>query len=362
MRIGIIGSRGIPNNYGGFEQFAEELSKRLNQKNHEVFVYTSSQNPYKMNTFNNINLIRVPDPKIILGTASQFIYDLLCIIHSRKMNFDILLSLGYASSFIWQKLYPKNQKIFCHLDGLEWSRNKYGSFTKIFIKYGERITVESGFKLIADSPLIKRYIQEEYNARSIYIPYGANIFCAPNKKILKKFKLEIEDYDLVIARLVPENNIEMIISGFLKSDHRKKLVLIGDDQSTYANQLKKKFKNNSIIFLGKIYNREVLNNLRYFAHLYFHGHSVGGTNPSLLEAMACSTIICAHNNDFNRYVLENNAMYFKSSDDIKKIIGLNISKTSVFQKLDNNIKRIKSEFSWDIVADKYMELFLNSNY
>ena len=150
LRIAILGTRGIPNNYGGFEQIAGYLAKGLTQRGHSVSVYNSHNHPYKKNTWEGVNIIHCFDPEFLLGTAGQFIYDLNCILHSRKKNFDIILMLGYTSSSIWRKVYPKKSTVIFNMDGLEWKRSKYSNLAKKFLLYAERLAIRSGNYFIAD--------------------------------------------------------------------------------------------------------------------------------------------------------------------------------------------------------------------
>src|SRR4051812_288166 len=149
MRIGIIGTRGIPNNYGGFEQVTEHLSAGLLAKGHEVSVYNSHNHPYQENHWNGVEIIHCFDAEYMIGTAGQFIYDLNCIVDARKRNFDVLLFMGYTSSSIWHRFFPRNTVIVSNMDGLEWRRSKYSRPVKRFLKYAEKLAVlQSDFMIV----------------------------------------------------------------------------------------------------------------------------------------------------------------------------------------------------------------------
>lgn len=359
MKIGIIGSRGIPNHHGGFEQFAEYFSVFLAKQNFDVTVYNSSLHPYKKKTFKNVKIITCKDPEDKLGTAGQFIYDLKCILDSRKRNFDILLQLGYTSSSIWYKLSPKNSIIITNMDGLEWKRSKYNYITKKFLKYAEKLAVTKSDYLIADSIGIKKYLFDSYGNYSKFIAYGATLFNNPEVSSLSKFNLKPYMYNLVIARIEPENNVETIINAAITDKYPT--LIIGDEEKTKLGRyLKEKFKDNeNLRFLGAIYDTELLNNLRYFSRIYFHGHSVGGTNPSLLEAMSSNALIVAHNNEFNKSILKENAFYFDKENDIKIHLN-NIKDKLKYQDIINdNRKRIEKFYSWDKVNRAYLNYFQN---
>lgn len=356
MRIAILGTRGIPNYHGGFEQFAEFFAVYLAEKGEDVFVYNSSLHPYQEKTFQGVNIISCKDPEDKLGTPGQFLYDLNCILDARKRNFDVILQLGYTSSTIWWWLMPKKAKIITNMDGLEWKRSKYSKKVQNFLKYAEKLGAVHSDHLIADSLGIKTYLREKYNKDATYIAYGANVFDNPDNRILKKYQIEKENYSLLIARFEPENNLEMILDGVVKSNRSEPFLVIGKHDTVYGDFLKNKYKAYpNIKFIGGIYNLEELNNIRYYSRLYFHGHSVGGTNPSLLEAMASNTLICANNNEFNKGVLKENAFYFKNAKEVAELYTEK-EKNKHPDFINNNIMAIKNEFSWEIINQKYYEL------
>jgi glycosyltransferase involved in cell wall biosynthesis len=282
MKIAIIGTRGIPNNYGGFEQFAEYLSVGLVNRGHEVFVYNSHNHPYKKNIWNGVNIIHCYDPEYLIGTPGQFIYDLNCIVSCRKYDVDIILQLGYTSSSIWNRMMPKKSILVTNMDGIEWKRSKFSPKVQRFLKYAEGLAVKYSNYFVSDSIGIQQYLEKEYKVESTYIPYGAEIMGVPNFDILNQYDLKLYDYDIVIARMEPENNIEMMLKGFLHSKKERDLVIIGSLETKFGQYLSNKYQDKKIKYLGFVSGLDTLNSLRYFSNLYFHGHSVGGTNPSLL--------------------------------------------------------------------------------
>lgn len=355
MKIAIIGTRGIPNNYGGFEQFAEYLAKGLVKKGYDVSVYNSHSHPYRKKVWNGVKIIHKYDPENILGTSGQFIYDLNCILSLRKRSFDIILQLGYTSSSIWSGFLPKNGVVVTNMDGLEWKRTKYPIIVKKFLLYAEKWAVYSSDYLISDSVGIQDYLKKKYQCNSEFIAYGAtNFSLASFQKVvdtyawLKKYK-----YDMLVARMEPENNIETILDGFLRTKVERFFLVIGGYKNNYGNYLYQKYsKDKRVKFLGGIYDIELLNNLRYYSNLYFHGHSVGGTNPSLLEAMASKALVCAHDNTFNRSILGEEGLYFNTSEDVRRAID-EISKSSFDGFLSKNSKKIEQSYSWDTIVNKY---------
>lgn len=358
MKIGILGTRGIPNHYGGFEQFAEFFAAFLANKNHEVFVYNSSNHPYKQNLYKGVNIIHCYDPEDKIGTAGQFIYDLNCILDSRKRNFDILLQLGYTSNTIWHRFLPNESVIISNMDGLEWRRSKYSYLEKKFLKYAEKLAVTSSDFLISDSLGIQHYLKKKYNIDSKYIAYGAKLFQNPKMEVLELYDVKPENYNMLIARFEPENNLEIILDGVAMATTKSTFLVIGKhDSNKFGTFLKNKYKDSkNIRFIGGIYNMDHLNNLRYHSNLYFHGHSVGGTNPSLLEAMASKALIIAHNNEFNNSILESDAFYFSSKDDVKSYIDT-IKKEDQRDKIENCFEKINNRFTWELINNMYLDFF-----
>jgi glycosyltransferase involved in cell wall biosynthesis len=354
-KIGIIGTRGIPNQYGGFEQFAEQFSTRMAARGYQVSVYTSHRHPYKKDSYRNVQLLRCYDPEHLLGTAGQFIYDMNCIRDSRKRQFDIILQLGYTSSTIWSWLYPASSVLVTNMDGLEWTRSKYNKPTRYFLTHAEKWGVRYSDHLIADSLGIQAYLKEKYNAGSDFISYGASIYepAENDAEQLKTFNVKPYEYDLAIARFEPENNIEAILQAY-RSLTGRKLLLVGNHKRTvFGRRMYEQYCSASnISFLGSIFDTDILNVLRYYSRLYLHGHSVGGTNPSLLEAMGCNALICAHDNIFNRNVLGDDAFYFKNDKDIKAIAEKDIDKTYYTVWLQNNRQKIEDTYNWERVTEQ----------
>ena len=357
MKIAIIGTRGIPNNYGGFEQFAEYLSVGLVDKGHDVFVYNSHNHIFKDNIYKGVKIIHCFDPEYLLGTSGQFIYDLNCIINSRKYDFDIVLQLGYTSSSIWNRIMPMKSILVTNMDGIEWKRSKFSQKVQKFLKYAEGLAIKYSDYFIADSIGIQQYLKKEHKVESTYIAYGAESMNDSDFDILKEYNLKKYNYDIVIARMEPENSIEMIVEGYLDSKKERDLVIVGSLETKFGKYISEKYNDNSIKYLGFISGIENLNSLRNFSNLYFHGHSVGGTNPSLLEAMASNSLICAHDNIFNKSILEKEAYYFSDSQEISDLMNIKIKdKENVF--VIDNKQKINDLYSWGKIVDDYNSFFL----
>ncbi len=237
MKIAILGTRGVPNHYGGFEQFAEFFSVYLAAKGHQVYVYNSHNHPYQEKTFKGVSLIHCYDPEFKIGTAGQFIYDLNCILDSRKRSFDIILQLGYTSSSVWYFLLPKRPLIVTNMDGLEWKRTKYSKAVQNVLKFAEKLAVKSSDYLISDSLGIQKYITEKYNKPSTYIAYGAHVFEHPEEEILKEYDVEKYEFNMILARLEPENNIETILDGIVLGNNQATILVIGNHNTKFGDYL-----------------------------------------------------------------------------------------------------------------------------
>jgi glycosyltransferase involved in cell wall biosynthesis len=355
MRIAILGTRGIPNHYGGFEQCAEYLALGLVKKGHEVIVYNSHNHPYQESEWNNVKIIHIHDPEYKMGTIGQFIYDYKCIKDVKNQNCDIILQLGYSSSSVSGWLLPKDVIVTTNMDGLEWKRSKYSNNVRKFLLYAEKLAVRYSDHLISDSIGIQEYLKDKYNQNSTYIPYGANLFENPDKAILDEFHLTEFNYDLLIARLEPENSIEIILDGVVTAGQERPFLVIGNHKTKYGEYLKKKYEGSaSIKFLGGIYDINKLNNIRFYSNLYFHGHTVGGTNPSLLEAMASGSFVVANDNPFNRHILGDEALYFNTPEEVTTHL-LSVSKLDphFMSFVKKNEQKIKDIYSWETITSSY---------
>jgi glycosyltransferase involved in cell wall biosynthesis len=359
MRIGILGTRGIPNHYSGYEQFAEFFAQYMVLKGHDISVYSSSLHTYQETEFHGVKLIHQHDPEDKLGTFGQFIYDLNCIRDSRKRDFDLLLLLGYTSSSIWGWHLPKNTVVVSNMDGLEWKRSKYNWAVQQFLKFAEYLAIKTSDFYIADSKGIQSYLKKKYAINSKYIAYGVQNKQEYNPDLFRKLNLKTNEFSMLIARMEPENNIETILDGFVDSGLNQDFIVIGNPENKFGKKLQRKYQSNfKIKFIGPIYDLAALNYLRRNARYYFHGHSVGGTNPSLLEAMASKACICAHDNAFNKSILEEDAFYFKNSSDIAKLLNQELSNNCEDRK-NRNYKKVIENFSWDKINADY-ESFLFS--
>jgi glycosyltransferase involved in cell wall biosynthesis len=361
LRIAILGTRGIPNFYGGFEQLAEHLAPGLVRAGHEVTVYNSHNHPFREDSWEGVRIIHCYDPEYILGSAGQFIYDLNCLLDARRRNFDVILQLGYTSSSVWGHLFPPDSMVIYNMDGLEWQRSKYSRIARRFLLYAERLAVKFSDFYVTDSPVIQSYFRDKYGIRSEYIAYGADIFHEADESILKDYHVSAGNYYLVMARMEAENNIGTILDGFSASTTNRKILVVGNTSNKFGSRLKARFSRDSrIVFIGGIYEQHTIHALKFFSRMYFHGHSTGGTNPSLLEAMASKALIAAHDNVFNREVLGEDAIYFASSADITYLIDNTPPGMLKGIMTRNNREKILRRFNWPDIIAKYERFILQS--
>jgi glycosyltransferase involved in cell wall biosynthesis len=362
LKIAILGTRGIPNNYGGFEHISEYVSEGLVKRGHAVTVYNTHNHPYKESSWNGVDIVHCYDPEF-MGSAGQFVYDFNCLMDARKRKFDVIFIMGYTSSSVWGRLYPQKSTIITNMDGLEWKRSKYSTSVQNFLRYAEKLAVKYSRYYISDSLVIKSYLADKYKINSKYIPYGADLFSEEEREQFDPNEALKEDYFLLMARMEPENNIETILEGFNNSHSNKQFKVLGDVSNRFGKFISHKFKNDERIqFKGTIFDTAKVRLLQNNSYLYFHGHSVGGTNPSLLEAMASEALIAAHNNPFNHSVLNADAYYFSNADEVCKLVETVQRKEPEKTMVSNNLRKIKYQFNWESIIDQYEKLALECHY
>ena len=356
--IAIIGTAGLPAKYGGFETLAEYLTKELNQR-HLFMVYCSS-NMYsrKLSQYNGSNLKYIP---LNANGAQSILYDIVSMIHALFFA-DVILILGVSGCIflpVLRLLFHK--KIIVNIDGLEWRRDKWSRFGKNFLKFSEVMAVRFATNVVTDNKKITDYVKQGYGIESTLIPYGADhVTHEPiTEKTFEKYPFLKAPYSFKVCRIEPENNISMILEAF--SELSKTLVIVGNwENSEYGTTLKEKYgKFPHIHLLDPIYDQKTLNQLRSNCALYVHGHSAGGTNPSLVEAMYLGLPIVAFSVGYNKETTFNSAVYFRNKKDLIDVVT-NISKDMLVD-IGNKMKSIAQEhYQWSIIAAQYDALFTNS--
>ena len=360
MKIAILGARGIPAKYSGFDTLTEELSRGLVREfGHNVIVYCrSSYFQDKVRYFEGIKLHYLPAPKI-KGIESLF-HSLFSALHSLTTRADIILFLdpGNAPFIVLLKMLGK--RVVVHTDGLGWKRRKWGFTARRYYKMVEWVCAKVATELVTDNPAMKEYYLKEYNSDSVYIAYGATNKYGVDESVYAKNGLCPQNYLLVVARIEPENNPDLIINEYLRAQLDMTLVVVGD--SPYGPKYMEELMSNSlgrVRFLGRIHNQSHLNALYKGAYLYIHGHEVGGTNPSLLRAMDAGAGIAAIDVPFNRAVLQNSGFFFKKDEgDLSNLLKrLVANREEVSSTAEIAQSRAEMHFRWSNVVGDFERLF-----
>jgi hypothetical protein len=357
-KISIVGTQGVPSNYGGFETLVDYILPDL-CSNFIVTVYCSSDNINK-----NINVYKGAYLKYIPLSANGYqsiLFDIFSIIDSIFCKNNKILILGSSGCIILPFLFPWKKKFVINIGGLDWKRSKWSYFTQKFLKLSELLGIRFSNSIISDNIGISNYIFKEYNKESIFIPYGSDHVKLLDVNYIDNYSFKYhyipKIYFLSIARIQPDNNIELILSSFINSNNT--IVFVGNwDTSNYGIQVKRKyrfFKN--IILLDAIYNITELNYLRLNCYSYIHGHSAGGTNPSLLEAMQLGLCTICFSNGFNEYTTFNFSKYFSNSSDLIDIIN-NLTKEDIFLISQNMKNLANTKYLWSEVSSKYVNILI----
>ncbi len=358
MKLAILGTRGIPARYGGFETFADEIAKRLVEREVSVTVFCEAAGDQQPTEYRGVFLEYVAATP--LGPLTTIVYDLRSIWRARR-SYDVVYMLGYGASLFCFIPRLFGTRVWINMDGLEWTRSKWSRTARSWLKMMERVAMWTPNRIIADANAVEENLSLRYRRmpRCSVIPYGARIVDAPpGVGILTEWNLEPEKYYLVVCRLEPENHVLEIVRGYVASNSTRPLVVVGDHsrKSTYVAQLRA-VADARVRFIGTIYDQEKLSGLRYYCRSYFHGHSVGGTNPSLLEALACGNTVFAHNNPFNREVAGDAARYFSKQQDVSTFIVRFEQEGSPSEAARNRAREvIASRYTWEKITDMYLTL------
>ena len=359
LKISILGTVGIPAKYGGFETLAEYLTKKLGAS-YDMTVYCSSKSyDKKLDEHNGAKLKYI---NLKANGVQSIPYDIISIFKSLKHS-DVLLILGVSGGLVLPiiKLVSK-KRILVNIDGLEWKRAKWGKFTKMFLKLSERIAVKFADEIITDNKVITDYVKSEYDTDSHLIAYGADHVTheSIDDQLTEKYPFVKSEYAFKVCRIEPENNIHVILEAFSKLPE-KHLVCVGNwGNSAYGSNLKNKFNSfKNISLLDPIYDQRILNQLRSNCSLYVHGHSAGGTNPSLVEAMELGLPIFAYGVQYNKETTGGEAAYFNDENELISLLK-NINKNEL-NLIAENMKSIANKiYTWGYVSSEYSNLFPNN--
>ena len=381
MNVIIIGSRGYKTNYGGWETFVTNLVDNYNDDNTKFYIPELSHLKNKKIHFEG-NVECQPIYVKPMGSITMMVFAFKAVMYYKKkikkenMKDVIMYILGCRVgplfSLIHKKLNRMGVKIMINPDGLEWKREKWNKLIKLYFKLSERTSIKSSNYVVCDSKAIEDYVKEKYkkyNINTTYIAYGAYLnndiaISKATKEIFEKYNIESKNYYLFVGRFVPENNIELIIKEFMKTNTNKDLVIVTNlMHNGFYDKLVSETNfmcDKRIKFIGSVYDSDILKEIRYYAYAYIHGHSAGGTNPSLLEALSLTDVNILYDVIYNKEVGSDAVFYFnKNENDLKNVIEKieNLS-DDLINKLGIKAKdRIKNYYTWDLVVLKYKELF-----
>jgi glycosyltransferase involved in cell wall biosynthesis len=358
LKISIIGSRGYPYVYSGYETLVKNIGERMVTGGAQVTVYCHSylfdQKPKQLN---GINLKYIPTIKS--KSLSQPIHSFLAFWHAAFSNADVVLVLNVSNGPFGTitRLFKKPTLI--NVDGLEWMRPKWKGFGAIYFKWAAKMAVKWMDLIVTDAIAMQTIYKNEFNTDSVVITYGADSNKGASESLLNKWQLQSQNYYLIVGRMIPDNNSDIIIEGFINSSSTKKLVIVGDVpyQDAYATKIKS-YQDDRLVFTGYITNGDELASLYKYCFAYMHGHEFGGTNPTLLKAMANGCAIGAIDTVFSREVLQNDQFgtYFKK--DIYALSNwfqwaeANTEKLSALRLIVSN--GLNEKYDWDLVTDLYL--------
>jgi glycosyltransferase involved in cell wall biosynthesis len=358
LHFAMVGTRGVPASYGGFETAVEEISLRLVDRGHRVTVFCRGDSEPR--TWRGIELIDVPAlrDRRLETLSSSF----ASVPHLRRVRPDAAVLFNSANSPTLPLLRALGIPVAVHVDGLEWQRSKWGPVGRRYYQLAEQLAVRSRSPLIADAEGIADYYLSRYRRSTELIAYGAPIRPAqPNDAaLLIPRGVTPDGYHLVVSRMEPENHVREIVEGYLATDVPTPLVFVGDNpyDTQYTLELKRRLQESDrVIWLGSVWDQDVLDALYANCATYLHGHSVGGTNPSLLRAMGAGAPVIAWDVVFNREVAGEAASYFDAADSLaQRLVEAEKTEPKATGVGSTLAARVMELYDWDDVTDKYERL------
>jgi glycosyltransferase involved in cell wall biosynthesis len=361
LKVAILGAKGYPYVYGGYDTLVKELGERLQKRGVDVRVYCHrSLFKEKPSVVNGIKLIYMP--AIETKSLTQLTHSFFSMVHACLSDVDVIfvVNSGNGPFGIISKIFRKPTAI--NVDGLEWLRPKWKGFGSKYFFWASKMATKFYDQVINDSDEMGRIYLELFQAPSKVIAYGANPSFDSDPTKLQKFNLQRESYYLIVGRLVPDNNADLIIAGFVKSNSKKKLVIVGDVpyKDTYAEGLKS-MHDERLLFTGYVTDPEELKALYHNCYGYLHGHEFGGTNPAMLKALGYGCAILALDTPFNQEMLQNgkHGLYFeKSPQSVSDLISkVEISESKMRQLRETSREGLTNKYDWEYVTDQYQEIF-----
>ncbi|MBF5080358.1 DUF1972 domain-containing protein [Quadrisphaera sp. INWT6] len=356
----MVGTRGVPAHYGGFETCIEEVGARLADRGHDVVVYcrraSEDDDDDRLATHRGMRLVHLPAMRS--RTLETLSHTGASVAHLVRHPTDVALVFNAANAPYLPLLRARRIPVATHVDGLEWKRAKWGETGQNYYRRAEALAVRFSDALIADAVGIQDYYTERFGVETSLITYGAPVVEGGGDPLrLAEVGLEPGGYHLVVARFEPENHVDVIVEGYSASRARKPLVVVGSAPYSDAyTQRVRSLADDRVTFLGGVWDQDLLDQLYAGSHTYLHGHSVGGTNPSLLRAIGASAAVTAFDVSFNREVLESAGAYWRTADDVRAVVeGTEDDPAGTALRGVLAADRAKL-YDWDLVADGYEEL------
>ena len=363
-QLSILGTRGIPAAHGGFETFAEYLAQFLVERGWDVVVYcqTHGSGEILAHKWRGVTLIDVPVTQE--GALGTIVYDWKSVIHAANSD-RLILTLGYNTALFNLRFRIGRKVNIINMDGIEWKRGKWKAHERAWLYLNERLGCLIGNHLIADHPEIEKHLQTRVSSRKItMIPYGAEEITAADETLLQELGLTPGGFVLVVARPEPENSILEIVQAFSARRRGVRLVVLGNlnpGENPYHRAVLEA-AGDEVIFPGAIYDKVVLAALRFHSRLYIHGHTVGGTNPSLVEALGAGSAVLAHDNAYNRWVAGRGAAYFSDRESCARRLDELLNSTTRIEEMSEwSRRRFRESFRWDNVLQAYEHVLLDAS-
>jgi glycosyltransferase involved in cell wall biosynthesis len=357
VRIVMVGTRGLPAAYGGFETAVEKIAPRLVEWGHDVRVYCRHARE-KHPTYRGVTLVHLPTIK--RKTLDTFAHSGLSVAHAVVRGADVCFLFNAANAPFLPLLRARRIPTAIHVDGLEWRRDKWSGWGKRYYKAAEVLAVRWADEIIADAAAIQDYYEERYGAPSVFIPYGADVV-RPGASRLLELGLEPRGYHLAVARIEPENNTHLIVDAYRRANVQRPLVVVGSApySASYGARVVHAARGANVQLVGAVWDQGLLDELYGNCLTYVHGHSVGGTNPSLLRAMGASAYVLALDNVFNREVLGPCGDYFADAVELGFGFG-NAEAPAAGPRIDqlrqDARQRVSTTYRWDDVTARYAAL------
>lgn len=358
-KIAIIGTVGLPANYGGFETLAEHLTINLGERYNFTVYCSGAKHAQKLGEHNNAKLVYLPFDAN--GVQSIF-YDFVSMLHALR-DADILLILGVSGCVFLPIIKLTNKKkIIVNIDGQEWRREKWGRFAKWFLRHSEQSAVRNADIVVTDNKVIQDYVKSEYKRSSELIAYGADHVAKQplSPEVLMQHPFLSGRYAFSVCRIEPENNLHIVLEAIAKQKELQIVVVGNWSANQYGQSLREEYAGiNHIHLLDPIYDQGTLDQIRSNCFVYLHGHSAGGTNPSLVEAMYLRLPVFAYDVDYNKETTENCARYFSNSNELSEFI--NRIDEKALSLIGIKMAEIANRrYRWDIISRQYEELFNGS--